>query len=134
MPKVIITRSSEWLNKLRDANLLLDNKKIGTIADGDTVEFEVCEGTHTIEASLDWCSSNIFDFSVSSGEVKKIKLTGFKNSKYLMYSGLLIILADILLRRFFNFNFIILLGLIPLALVLYYGVIKHKKYLQLKEQ
>lgn len=76
MAKLIINRSSEYSNKLRSVGIYLDDKKIGDIADGESKEFEVEEGEHTLRAKIDWCRSNSINLKINSGEIVRFNLSG----------------------------------------------------------
>ena len=57
MAKINIQRTSEYNNRMRDYQIYIDNKKVGTIENGENKDFEIEEGTHIIEAKIDWCGS-----------------------------------------------------------------------------
>ncbi len=57
MPKLIIHRGSEWMNKYRLIHIILDNVEIGTIANTQTKEFTISAGKHRMEARIDGCGS-----------------------------------------------------------------------------
>lgn len=48
MATIIINRTSEYLNRLRDYGVYIDGKKVGTIANGETKEFNVSTGQHSV--------------------------------------------------------------------------------------
>ena len=68
MPQIEITRSSEYANRLRDIKLFIDNQHVGSIANGKTEVFEVPEGSHTIQAKIDWGRSNIVTVELNGNE------------------------------------------------------------------
>lgn len=76
MAKLMINRSSEYSNKLRSIGIYLDDKKIGDIADGESKEFEVEEGVHTLRAKIDWCRSNPINLKINSEEIVRFNLSG----------------------------------------------------------
>jgi len=51
---------------LRAYKVVLDGKVIGTIKDGEQVEFDVAPGRHQLQLKIDWCRSNIVDFENSA--------------------------------------------------------------------
>jgi len=89
MATVKITRSNEYINRIRNIKLLLDGKKIDTIANSETKEFEIAEGIHTLQAKIDWCSSNKITFTVSEKQSKAFELTSFAKNK--SFGGLALI-------------------------------------------
>ncbi len=58
MGTLIISRSSEKENKLRNINILIDGKNEGIIKDNGQLIINVKNGLRTIKAKIDWCSSN----------------------------------------------------------------------------
>ena len=77
MATLRISRCSEYANRLRVIKLFLDNKEVGTISNGETKDFEISEGTHVLQAKIDWCSSNILIFPISEEATKAVDLTSF---------------------------------------------------------
>jgi cold shock CspA family protein len=65
-----ITRESGYADVLRAYKVVLDGKVIGTIRDGQQVEFDVAPGRHQLQLKIDWCRSNIVDFEVDGGTVE----------------------------------------------------------------
>jgi len=136
MWKLIIKRSSEWNNRMRDIGIYLDNKKIGEIGNGEFKEFDVPEGTHKLKAKIDWCKSETLDFKSSDNEIKKIELSGFKIPKWLMPISLITMLAYFTIPLLFNIKapiFMLLLILPSFAYLFYYLTFSKNKYLRLKE-
>lgn len=70
MPKAQVHRSSEYSNKIRDIGLYLDGNKIGKIADGETVDFELDKGEHKLIAKIDWVTSNEIKFRIEDQDIK----------------------------------------------------------------
>ncbi|HVX28077.1 MAG TPA: hypothetical protein VHB70_17145 [Parafilimonas sp.] len=133
MATIIISRTSEYNNRLRDFQLFLDGKNIGTIANGQTKEFEVTSGQHTILAKIDWCSSPEISLVLNDFEKKKLTVGGFKNGNWIMPIALGIIVLDFILRPVFHFEYGIVLVIPAFLLLLYYLTAGRKKYLILKE-
>jgi hypothetical protein len=75
MPKIKVHRSSQYSNKFRNIGLYLDGTKLGEIADGKTVDFEIINGEHILVAKIDWASSNEVKFVVRDQDVE-FKLSG----------------------------------------------------------
>ena len=57
MAKIKLQRTSENKNRLGDYQIYIDGQKIGTIANGETKEFETNNGQHSLVAKIDWSSS-----------------------------------------------------------------------------
>lgn len=62
---IIISRVSSSSDKIRKYKVIVDDKEVGNIKDGETKCFEVDEGNHNIYLKIDWCRSNKLDFYVS---------------------------------------------------------------------
>ena len=76
MTKIIINRVSEYSNKLRGIKILIDNKEIGKIKDGESKTISVEPGEHKLQAKLDWCYSNEITFNLNDGDIKRFNLNG----------------------------------------------------------
>ncbi len=85
MAKLKITRTSEWHNRMREIGIYLDWQKLGTIANGETKEFDIPAGNHKLKAKIDWCGSRELILSVSDHETKNVTLSGFKQGYSPLY-------------------------------------------------
>ena len=83
MTKIRVERNSEWNNKARAIGIYIDEKKVGTINDGETQEYEIENGTHEIFAKIDWCRSKKIKLNITENETKTISLSGFKYSNWI---------------------------------------------------
>ncbi|MCF6132196.1 hypothetical protein [Flavobacterium wongokense] len=90
MPKIIIKRTSEFANKFRSIGLYINNKKIGSIQDGKSLEFDIEPGSHLIEAKIDWCSSNVIHVDIKDNETQRFLLSG-RNP----FTSLYYVMADV---------------------------------------
>ncbi len=133
MATVIIERTSEYLNRLRNYGVYIDGEKVGTIANGETKEFTVSQGTHTIVTKIDWCSSTTIQFSISDDETKAFKVSGFKNAHWLMPAAIIIIISSYLVNLKFGFDYSLYLTVPIFLLLLYYITVGRKRYLMLIE-
>jgi hypothetical protein len=77
MATLVINRSSEYANALRNIKIFLDDKEIGTVANGEEKEFDIPEGFHTLQAKIDWCSSPKTTFNITSTGKKSYGLSSF---------------------------------------------------------
>jgi hypothetical protein len=131
MATVIVNRKSEVLNLTRNYGIYIDGKKVGTIANGETQEFSLPPGSHTVIAKIDWCSSPAVSFDLEAEEVKSLKVGGFKHGNWLMsFAPLLIILATITNVKYGN-KYLVLLSIPVFLLLIYYLTLGRKKYLTL---
>ncbi len=138
--KIIISRKSEWINRARGFKCLLDGKEMGKIANGGSEEYLVEPGVHTIQCTIDWCSSPELTIELKEGETRFFKAgSGMKyyNVGYILLilslgSGLILKLIG--LPRPENLSTIQLLILVPFLLYMtYYMSIGRKKYIALAE-
>ncbi len=93
MPKLIIHRISEFENRARKIKIELNGELAVTIKNGETLELDIPSGTHTIQAKIDWCSSNLLELEandtssievvLSSGEGSSLYRVIFKLKEYL---------------------------------------------------
>ena len=133
MATVIIKRTSEYNNWLRDYQLFLDGKKIGTVANGQTKEFETTSGQHTILAKIDWCSSPEISFTLQEVGRKELKVGGFKNGNWIMPTAMGIIVLHLILQLVFHFEYLIFLIIPAFISLVYYLTAGRKKYLTMIE-
>lgn len=63
-----ISRTSEWANCLRRFGVFLDGNKIGTIRNGQTVDFPVAPGEHELFLTVDWCRTEVLLVDIPEGE------------------------------------------------------------------
>jgi hypothetical protein len=131
MAKINIQRTSEYNNRLRDYQIYIDNKKTGTIGNGEQKSFEIDEGTHIIEAKIDWCGSPKVTLEIKNDESKNLKVGGFKYGKWLVPSSLFLLLLSFLLNHFFDFYYLTYLIYPVFLLLIYYLTFGRKKYLTL---
>ncbi len=85
-----INRKKEYNDKFREYEVILDNNYLGNIYAGETKNFEVASGNHTIYLKIDWCRSNTLDFHVSENEVFEFEcgnsVTGWKRLFDVIYT------------------------------------------------
>ena len=131
MASIIINGTSEYLNRLRNYDVYIDGEKIDTISNGETKEFNISAGQHSILIKIDWCSSQTLLVDINDNETKSFKVGGFKNGNWLIPAAL-VILGSIA-SRLFDFNYLFYL-IIPFFLsMVYYMTLGRKQYLTLKE-
>ncbi|WP_088044252.1 hypothetical protein [Bacillus sp. EAC] len=68
-PKIIISRTSQYVNKLRSYKVFIDSKVVGKIKDGERLTLEVAPGKHSIYLEIDWCKSNNIKFNSKQNEI-----------------------------------------------------------------
>ena len=131
MASIIINRTSEYLNRLRNYDVYIDGEKIDTISNGETKEFNISAGQYSILTKIDWCSSQTLLVDINDNETKSFKVGGFKNGNWLIPAALVILSS--ISSRLFDFNYLFYL-IIPFFLsMVYYMTLGRKQYLTLKE-
>jgi hypothetical protein len=73
--KVRITRGNERYGSVRKLNVLIDGRKVGTIGNKETREFDIDPGEHTIQVSMDWVRSRLLDVPIAEGQVINFRVT-----------------------------------------------------------
>jgi len=136
MAKLIIKRTSEWNNRMRDMGVYLDEQKIGTIRNNEIKKFEIEPGEHQLSAKIDWCRSKTISFNSIENKTQKYELTGFRHGKWIVPITFLIILINFGLRLFWNFEEIYFLIFIVhlFAYIFYYLTFGSNKYLRFKKR
>ena len=136
MAKLIIKRTSEWNNRMRDIGIYLDGEKIGTIGNGEIKEFEIEPGEHTLKSKIDWCGSETLKMNLTDNEIKKVELSGFKLGKFMMPIALIISIIYFAFGEKLNLDPMLFLVLIlPFGLYLVYHLtLGRNRYLRLEEK
>lgn len=136
MSILIIDRKSEWNNKGRKIGIYVDGKKVGSINDGETQEYEIENGTHEILAKIDWCRSQKINLNITENETKTIKLSGFKYGSWIFPIILGIMLFYYIGKYALNIdlNFLIWLSVIGFLYPTYYITFGRNSYLKLSEK
>ncbi|MBS1919519.1 MAG: hypothetical protein JST17_04620 [Bacteroidetes bacterium] len=72
--KIIIRRSSEWMNRLRNFKVIINGTEAGSLKNGATEEFSVEPGSNSIQCKVDWYSSKPFTIEVKEGETLYLRV------------------------------------------------------------
>jgi hypothetical protein len=133
--KIILSRPSQWMNRIRGYKVLINGQQIGVIKNGATEEYTIEPGANTIECKLDWCASRTVPLTIQPGETVYMKVSsGMK----LYYYMVLLLAGEIGLNFYYRSNRDkpswfqpVTIGLIAivLAYLLYYLTIGRKDYL-----
>lgn len=68
--EIEVTRPKQYADMARDYHLLVDGKEVAVIKRGITQTVILPEGSKTLTAVIDWCSSPDFDVSeIRSGKI-----------------------------------------------------------------
>ena len=57
-----------WEDTARKYKVFIDEIEVDDIKDGETKNFPLCEGEHSLQLKIDWCSSQKINFVVKNGE------------------------------------------------------------------
>ena len=133
MGKIIVKRKSEWANRWRSINILIDGKKTGTVSNGESKEFDLPAGLHQVKAEIDWCGSPEISFTIGENEKKYFILSGFKFLKWMQKLAIGIIVLHFLAKIIFDFNYVIYLAIPSFLILMYYISFGRKNYLLLEE-
>ena len=117
MARINISRTNEGLNWLRDFVIYIDGKKVGTIANGETKEFNISAGYHSIFTKIDWCGSPTLSVNMNELEIKRLIVGGFKNGQRIMATGLVVGILSNIAYLLFDLEYLFYL-IIPFILIL----------------
>ena len=122
MAKLIIKRSSEWNNMMRNFGIYVDGEKIGTVENGETTEYDLVPGKHKLISKIDWCSSRVIEFEIKEKETKTMILSGFKYGGLILPILSIILLIYVIAKTEFNIEleYIWIFGVIFFCYPLYY--------------
>ncbi|MCW3122196.1 MAG: hypothetical protein JWQ38_1688 [Flavipsychrobacter sp.] len=134
MATVRIVRSSEFMNRRRDYHLFVDGTKVGTVANGETKDFQVSEGQHTVYAKIDWCYSPEHTFTAGNAAVTTLNVSAFKYAQvYFTVTIIAVFIASAAHRAIGDVPAYTIYGLCILPMLLIYTA-GRKKYLRLTEE
>ncbi|MBK4205622.1 hypothetical protein EGI09_17315 [Bacillus subtilis] len=68
-----ISRTSQYINKLRGYSVLIDGTEMGNIKDGGRLRIALPPGEHVIQVKIAWCTSQTLRFTLAEGEVLKFR-------------------------------------------------------------
>ncbi|MEC1431377.1 hypothetical protein P9C69_11780 [Bacillus subtilis] len=68
-----MSRTSQYINKMREYSVLIDGAEMGTIKDGGRLRIDLPPGEHVIQVKIAWCTSPTLRFALAEGEVLKFR-------------------------------------------------------------
>jgi hypothetical protein len=134
MATIRFRRTNDYMNLMRDYSLFIDGQKIGTIGMGQTRDFEITNGQHTIIAKIDWCSSPELSFEINDNGSKTFLVGGFKNGNLIIPLIIIIFIITLLLPNATHSYYKLFLVLPPFLFLLYIVTLGRKNYLTLIEK
>ena len=72
--KIILSRSSQWMNRFRSYQVLINGKQVGLIKNGGSEEFTVDAGNTSVECKLAWYGSRPFSMTLKDGETAYLRV------------------------------------------------------------
>jgi hypothetical protein len=72
MAKLIVTRTRQFADMLRNYRILIGGERAATVAPAKTVEIELAPGAHQVTARLDFLSSPPLDIELGPTEVRRL--------------------------------------------------------------
>lgn len=130
---IIINRKSAWNNRARKMGIYLDGQKLDTIGNGETKEFDVPTGEHTLRAKIDWLGSRDVHFFVGVDETKTFVLSDNPGISKLFFVASILLAITLVFRFDGTNNYRLWLGIPALIILIYFLVIKRNEYLLLRE-
>ena len=139
MNQLVIERQSEWYNRFKNVRLFVDGTKVGVVKNGEKKVLNVEEGSHIIQAKVDWCGSNKLNVEVNKD--LHIELKANRKIRSLFQILGVITFLSILLTQLKEHGLIgmsikyWLFVLVPLSIIVFYHIaIGRNNYLSLKER
>lgn len=131
MAKIYIDRPDEIINRRTPYQIYIDDKKLGTIGNGENKYFEVEQGEHTVVAKMNFFmgGSKVL-VTVNGDEVKKLKVNGISGAIWLLGLGAATMML-IEMQDFFSISRYIPI-ICPGIFLLYFLTIGRKKHLTLR--
>lgn len=74
MASITVKRDSGYADALRAYAVRIDGKEVGKLMPGESATYRVTPGSHTLQASIDWCGSKAIPVSVRDGENRAFSL------------------------------------------------------------
>lgn len=132
MTTIQISRPKEWTNRIRTYKIYIDNEKIGDIANGETKDFMVAPGKHTITAKIDWCGSPEVTIDTGSDEIRYLKVSSSKIMKWLPWLALPAALIGTFMSKTDEYPIAAIVLIPSLLLLVIMLTVGRNKYLSLK--
>ncbi|HVM89551.1 MAG TPA: hypothetical protein VMT76_15290 [Puia sp.] len=136
----MLTRKSEWMNRLRSYKVIIDGQEAGFIKNDSSEEFIVEPGYRKVQCKLNWLSSPEFDVTLKQNEI--VYLAVKSSARFYMPLTALFV-AGLAFTYFYKQNtglrpvwlwWLQIITLAPYFLyALYYVTIGRKEYFKVEE-
>ncbi len=132
MPTLIIERPSHWMTREKAYRLFINGQPLGTIKDGETLQFNLEPGNHILKTDIDWLRSHTMVFEVKARENKVLQVAGARYGFLLLPFYLLCLLAWFVLQKFMEIDYFILWGahLFLYILIMFSILFRKKRYVR----
>jgi hypothetical protein len=138
--KIIITRKSEWLNRLRGYRIFIDGNESGKVGNGSSEEFVTDAGLHKVQCKVNWYGSREFEVETKPGEVSYLLVKSGMKYFWIFY---ILLIGGLGINLFYRFTHIkrpdyaqnveLALVLPAILYLLYYLSFARKDYLVLSK-
>jgi hypothetical protein len=130
MSSITIHRKSHYVNFFRSIKIYIDDEFVAKLSDNETKKIDLTPGEHSLEAKIDWRSSNKIIFNVQTGEEIKMELGSsvFNSTQGILLPILrfLILILGAYISSRYNNNFFFLITVLILV-SWYIAEVKRKK-------
>ena len=65
---ILKSETANWADVTRAYKVIIDGIEVGVIKNGETKEYDLNEGFHSLQLKIDWCSSQAESFVVKNGD------------------------------------------------------------------
>jgi hypothetical protein len=139
--KIILTRSSEWMNRLRVYRVFIDGMEIGSVKNGSSEEFAVMPGAHKIQCKQTFYSSPEFDINLRQDEILYLRTRTAARLYWPLYFLLIAgIFIGFIIKNMSQGNrpdwllWVQIATILPFVVyMLYYFTLGRKKFLMIEE-
>lgn len=68
MPQITLTRDTCYIDLIRAYKIFINNEYYCSISDASTITIKTNETKITVQAKIDWCSSNVIKLDLSKND------------------------------------------------------------------
>ena len=65
---ILKRENAKWADTIRAYKVVIDGSVVGKIFDGETKEYPLSDGIHSLKLKIDWCCSKTVQFEIKGGE------------------------------------------------------------------
>jgi hypothetical protein len=121
-------------NRVKECEVLIDKQNVGTISDGDIMEFNTTNGQHIINLKVGQFSSPDITIETPEDKITTLKIVETNITKWVWAIVIAIFTLHFILKMTIGFRHTTLL-IIPVFLFdIYYRKLGWKKHLKLEEE